>query len=148
MWILERFRSRLTVSDFKARKEAHILMLSLMRSLNGEEKAMVIARLDLIGGLVQVLVHEPSPYMAYTELDLLEHCFYKDSSVLKEMNKEQEWEVTNIGALNLNLLQYFFSSDGAEVVLNVRERFSLNNDIVNKVSFIEQRYYQLELHEL
>jgi len=52
MWILERFRSRMTVSDFKARREAHCLMLSLVQSLTGEEKTAVVMRLDLIGGLI------------------------------------------------------------------------------------------------
>lgn len=42
--------------------------------------------------------------MAITELELLEHCFYQDSSTLKRMNKEQDQEVIDTLALNLNLL--------------------------------------------
>jgi|LauGreDrversion4_2_1035121.scaffolds.fasta_scaffold285787_1 hypothetical protein len=117
------------IKDIKARKEALNLMCSIVIGLKGDEKEAAIKNLDIIGMLIQVLIYEDNAFMAKTELHTLEHCFYKDSDELYKLQADDEERVPDFNSLNLQLLEYFFSCDGENTILFLRDRFIQNEDI-------------------
>jgi hypothetical protein len=62
--------------------------------------------------------------MILKELKLLENCFYIDCNKFDKYREDEE--IHDIRNLNLAMIEYFFSQDGENIILQVKDRF-MNN---------------------
>lgn len=137
------------------RRESLTFFTSLLRQLKGNAKDTLLARLDLIRSALYMLNHDSSTIAIVHTLSLLESCFYYEAENLPKKLKRWEKDGEEMGTnpdwalqLNLRWLTQFFSYDGENVLLSLRERFSNNSKIYGCVTDFEFRYFTLEIDQV
>jgi hypothetical protein len=146
--VLKRFASRLTHSQPDVRRESLSLFEALLHKLTGQNKENLIQSLDLIDWALKLLTFETVPRLILVEIKFIQACLWIDCKKMKEELTEENEFLSNPFELNLSILEYFFLRDGENIILSLRDKFSLNSDIFSAVSQFEQRYLSLDLHEL
>jgi len=144
-WIMDRLVGRIQHCEYKYRRESYMTVAIVMMNHNEEVKNLFVQKYDLIRGLLEVSTVENHAKNLMPLINALEITFVR-RYVSRDDLESEEIDYQNV---NVPCLENFFSNDGIEVLISIKEKVkNVNTDLYYLISRIEQKYFLIETSEV
>lgn len=132
MPILDRYRSFIFCRDIKLRRETVLFFANLMMNSSSDKKLMIIQKYDLIYTLLQLLLQESNARIILNCVEFIEYAIIRDVQ-----SYDSENETVDPQNVDFKILEIFNCNNGVDILMEIKDRFCNNRDILDKISIFE-----------